>query len=150
MTQQGTEIQTTERQQQIITMLTKRMTHEHIATALNVSRSTVERDIRDFLDNDNWRQWLTEDWLQLHGQLKETNPIECYRALTQLIKRSGDNVQLTQNNIRQIVVTFGDSLHVVDNGKDSVSPEEPQQSEALTVDSETVEEENNKTAESQK
>ena len=100
------------------------MTHEAIATALNVSRSTIERDIRDFLDNDNWRQWLTEDWLQLHGQLKESNPVECYRALTQLIKRSGD-YNLVQNNISQIRVVFGDNLTVTDNANnDQTNPDQ--------------------------
>jgi len=115
MTQTITAIETPTRQHDIITRMMNGETHEAIATALNISRSTLERDLKKFLSDEQMMHWFKEQWLIRYGARinKDAGDVECFRALTQLIKRSGD-LNLVQNNISQIRVVFGDNLVIVD------------------------------------
>ena len=140
----------TPRTYDIIDNLAHGLTHQQTADKLNISLSTVARELRDIRENKDLQAWIVTEWLSLHGKVKQDNPVECYRALTSLIKHRDDGVKLTQNNIRQIVVTFGDSLHVVDNDKVSVDSEKEQQSEAITIDKDAVEEPEKNSADSPK
>ncbi len=114
MTQLLSQIDTNERTLKIVELLTTTsLTHEQIAKKIGVSRSTLERDIRQWLNSEEFNTYFKQEWLSLHQEIKQSDPKECYRALTQLIKRSGDgpsvNAQVTQINI-----VFGQSPGVPD------------------------------------
>ena len=93
------QIEQTERQAEVIKLLTTtQLTHEQIADQLNISRSTVERDINDFLNSDKFSTWLKNEWMRLHKIMLTDYPKEAHRALTQLIKRGGIEVQVLQKD----------------------------------------------------
>ena len=91
---------------------------------MHLSRATIERELREIRTNKELQAWIVNDWLRLHGEIKKNNPVECYRALTSLIKSSDNAINLNQTNISQIRVVFGDSLQVVDSAPVNVSETE--------------------------
>jgi DNA-binding transcriptional regulator LsrR (DeoR family) len=126
----------TPRTTQIATMLFEGKTHEYIAQHLNVSRSTVERELRELRTNDIFLDWAIGQFLQLHPSIMEKYPLECYRVLAQVIKRGAGDTNITQTNISQIRVVFGDNLQVVDAvpvtikdtvGNDHANPVQPEE-----------------------
>ncbi len=136
-------IETPTRQHDIITRMMNGQTHESIATALNISRSTLERDLKKFLADEYMMHWFKEQWLIRYGARinKDPGDVEVFRALTQLIKRSSD-LNLVQNNVSQIRVVFGDNLTIVEAEpvKKNIANEQSNQEEDSVVSSDTVNE----------
>lgn len=96
----------TNRTYTIIEQLATGKTHEEIAKLLSLSRSTIERELKDVRANEDLQAWIISEWLNLHGTVKASDPKECYRALTQLIKRSGEGPNVS-NRVTQINIVFG-------------------------------------------
>ena len=86
----------TKRTHDIIQHLVQGKTHEQIARDMNISRSTLERELRECRDNGELQTWAVEEFLRLHGELRIEDKKECYRALTTLIRKS-ESVKVEQN-----------------------------------------------------
>ena len=86
----------TERTHEVIKHLVEGKTHEEIAKAMGVSRSTITRELRECRDNGELQTWAEDEFLRLHGEQKIEDKKECYRALTALIRKS-DSVKVEQN-----------------------------------------------------
>ena len=104
----------TQRQFDILNDLMHGLTHGQIADKYSLSRQTIERDIAKILNNQEFMDcWLKDQWVNVYGRVLNDDPRECLRALTQLLKRSGD-YNITQNNISALKITFGKDNKVVD------------------------------------
>jgi len=122
MTQiQKNQIETTDRTTQIINHLRQGKTHEQIAQELQISRATVERDLRAFVESPQFRPWLKQEFLRLHAIILKEDPKECYRTIARLIRRAGD-ISVNQANLTQIRIVFGnddriqaENVNVVDD-----------------------------------
>ena len=110
----------TKRTHEIIKHLVQGKTHDEIAKEMNLSRSTVERELRECRDNGELQTWAVEEFLKIHGELRVEDKKECYRALSQLIRRS-ENVTL-EHNYTEIRLTWinpnKDKAVVVDSDSD--------------------------------
>ena len=104
-----------DRQYQLIELLKQGLTHEQAAKQLRICRATLERDLKDISTDEKKRRFYDLEWLKLYGARVNNNllDVEAFRALTSLIRRSGDQV-ITQNNITAIKVSFGSKE---ENGK---------------------------------
>ena len=96
----------TRRTYEIIQCLAEGLTHAETADKLGISLSTVDRELRDVRVNEDLQAWIVSEWLSLHSTIKQEDPKECYRALTQLIKKGTDQ-QINQTNVTAIKITFG-------------------------------------------
>lgn len=74
---------------QIIQGLLEGKTHEEIAKECGLkNRRTIERDIQAWRDSGGLETFLTEEWLKMHGKIKEQDPIEAHRQLTKLLGKT--------------------------------------------------------------
>ena len=111
------ESQQEERKHKIMNALMDGLTHQEIADKLRCSRSTIERDLSEITNDTNMLSFFKTEWLKRYGLRIKTNPndVEAFRALTSLIKRSGDST-ITQN-IANIRVTFAKEQGSVESDK---------------------------------
>lgn len=84
----------------ILEGLLKNETHEEIAEAVGVkNRKTIERDLQAWRDSGGLETFLHDEWLRMHGKIKEMEPLEAYRQLTKLLSKT--LTQRVQTELKQ-------------------------------------------------
>ena len=122
--QQIQEVKTTARQQEIIELIMKGLTHQQIADKLGYNRITIERDLKEITSDANMLSWFKAEWIKRYGLRIKDDPkdVECFRALTALIRRSETTVNLEQN-YTEIKLTLVDPFSKAKVVSDSSSTE---------------------------
>lgn len=73
----------------IIDGLLSNKTHEEIAKGLGIkNRKTIERDLKAWRLSGGMETFLQNEWLRLHGKVKEMDPVEAHRQLTKLLGKT--------------------------------------------------------------
>ena len=79
--------QTAQRLPIIKAELLKGTSYPEIGKKLQVTERTIDRDIATFVSSGEFEVWLKEEWLRLHAQVINDDPIEAYRNVSKLIAR---------------------------------------------------------------
>lgn len=96
---------TRKRLPKIIEGLLAGKTHQQITASLGLkNRSTIERDLRAWRETGGYEEFLHNEWLQLHGKIKESDPVEAYRQISKLLGKTLTQKIETELTGGQIVV----------------------------------------------
>ena len=80
---------TQKRLPRIIEGLIKGENYDQIAEAVGVkNRRTIERDIKAWRDTGGFEDFFIAEFLELHGKIRESDPVEAYKQITKLIART--------------------------------------------------------------
>ena len=79
--------QTTRRLPTIKKGLLTGLTYEQIGDKIGVTRRTITRDIKTWLESGDFETWLKEEWMRLHNIIIHEDPVEAYRQITKIMSR---------------------------------------------------------------
>lgn len=80
------------------------LNRNEIAVSCQVDEKTIDRDIKSWTESGNFEQWLKEEFLTLHAQICDDDPVEAYRQITQLVKTTITRKIEKQQDIRIEVI----------------------------------------------
>ena len=83
------------------------LTQEELATELNVSRKTIQRDIDKWKQKGGYQRFLTKEFFELYGKEKRENPS---KALDRILYLMGKHEEEAPQRVKKRA-TIGTLLH---------------------------------------
>jgi IS30 family transposase len=69
-------------------MLLEDKTHLEIAKVCGVHRVTITRDFKRWRQSEDFESWLVEEYLRLHGHVKNEDRLTAYRVVSKLLAKT--------------------------------------------------------------
>jgi len=61
------------------------LSHEKIGESCGVSKKTIDRDFKAWVNSGDFETWLKEEWVRLHNIILRESPLEAYRQVSKLV-----------------------------------------------------------------
>jgi len=71
----------------IKTGLRKGLNREQIGAKCDVTEKTIDRDMKAWVESGLFEVWLKEEFVDLHGYVRDNDPIEAYRQVAKIVAK---------------------------------------------------------------